>query len=80
MCDILFLTCSIDQPSPAILRAFGKSLHHYVGVPNLPLIAMNRDPLLAEFGVKPSNKAACCIVGPRGAVMVGGIKCGCSVA
>jgi queuine tRNA-ribosyltransferase subunit QTRTD1 len=50
---------SLEQPSPAQLRASGGRLREYIGAAGWPLLAANRDPTLHEYGVgKPSTNAA----------------------
>jgi hypothetical protein len=43
-----------------VLRHFGRSIHHYLGLSNWHVFASNRDPTLTEYlGTKPaSNKHA----------------------
>jgi hypothetical protein len=51
--------CSISLPSPDIIKQFGRSIHHYLGIPSWPIFASNRDPTMTEyFSAKPSNNTA----------------------
>ncbi|WIA41169.1 hypothetical protein OEZ86_004784 [Tetradesmus obliquus] len=49
----------IHLPSPDIIKSFGRSVHHYLGIPSWPVFASNRDPTMAEyFSAKSSNNTA----------------------
>jgi hypothetical protein len=55
----LLCCCSISLPSPDIIKQFGRSIHHYLGIPSWPVFASNRDPTMTEyFSAKPSNNTA----------------------
>jgi hypothetical protein len=40
------LVCSLENPSPEILRAFGRGAHEFFALPNAMLVACARDPLM----------------------------------
>ncbi|KAF6252340.1 tRNA-guanine(15) transglycosylase-like protein [Scenedesmus sp. NREL 46B-D3] len=49
----------IHLPSPDIIKSYGRSVHHYLGIPSWPVFASNRDPTMTEyFSAKSSNNTA----------------------
>lgn len=62
---------SLDQPTPATLAKAGGGLARYIGLPRWPIVAVNRDPTLQEYGVgKPSNNSGAYAVIHSGGLLV----------